>query len=488
MVAPIRGADDEIIAAAAFGFPADGEFSGILSVARKGTSGETFAFDQNGLLLNESRFDDQLKQIGLLPDEATARSSLRIEVRDPGEPPYNSTASSVELAAQPLTQIAAQAIAASRKGLPSEQHDVVLEPYRNYRGAMVIGAWRWLPEYWMGVATEVEVDEQYAPMRYPVIAERIRLGLLAGSVLLLLVAASWIVILDRDLTQAKQLGQYVLEKEIGHGGMGVVYQARHTLLQRPTAIKLLRPESVTDSSLARFEREVQLASGLTHPNTIEIFDFGRTPDDSFYCVMELLDGQTLEEIIRLNGPIPARRVIHVLAQIAGSLCEAHSKGIVHRDIKPSNVMLCEIGGSSDVVKVLDFGLARTITGSDAERITQAGLILGTPPYLAPESITDPMTVDPQSDLYSFGAVAYYLLTGHEVYEGSSIANLIYQTINDTPCQPHDRTSDEIPEDLEELVMACLAKQPQDRPNIQAVIKELARIHRRLGQDSPEIVS
>jgi hypothetical protein len=243
----------------------------------------------------------------LLPNDPRSRSILRIEIRDPGDEPGKWKALSVEAAERPLTVLAAKAIAAGRKGGESDHQGVILDPYRNYRGAEVIGAWRWLHAYSMGVATEVEVEEQYAPMRYPVIAEWIRFGMLAGCVLLLLAAASWIAVLGRDVEESRQLGQYTLEEEIGEGGMGIVYRARHALLQRATAIKLLRPETVNDESLARFEREVQLASGLTHPNTVDIFDFGRAPEESFYCVMEFLDGRTLEDVVRSEGPLPADR-------------------------------------------------------------------------------------------------------------------------------------------------------------------------------------
>ncbi len=478
VVAPIRRGesdDSEVVAAACFGFPADGEFTRILSVARLGHTGETYTFDENGLMLSKSRFDEDLRASGLLPDDPESRSIFRIEIRDPGNKSDQPPASSIEAAARPLTRLAAEAIAAGRKGGESDRAGVILKPYRNYRGALVIGAWKWLPAYSFAVATEVEVDEQYAPMRYPLIAEWIRFGLLAGCIVSLMAAAWWIAVLRRDADEARQLGQYTLEEKIGEGGMGVVYRARHALLQRATAIKLLRPEMVNDESLRRFEREVQTASGLTHPNTIDIFDFGRTPEGSFYCAMEFLRGRTLEDVVRSEGPLAADRAVDILRQIAGSLNEAHHRGLVHRDIKPSNIMLCEQGGIPDFVKVLDFGLARTLERRDGEDDTRPGVVLGTPTYLAPERITDPATVDPRSDLYSFGAVGYFLLTGRHLYDATRAGDLVYQILHDNPRRPSELTSEEIPTELEEFIMRCLARSPQDRPaTMQQVMTSISR--------------
>jgi tRNA A-37 threonylcarbamoyl transferase component Bud32 len=479
VVAPVYGVDSDsnkIVAAAGFGFPADDEFTAILQVARQGETGETYTFDGNGLMLSESRFDPELRDSGLLPDEPTARSIFRIEIRDPGPKPYTSPENSIEAAERPLTTLAARAIAAGRKGGQSDPSGVILEPYSNYRGAKVIGAWRWLSAYGFGVATEVEVNEQYAPLRYPLVAAWIRFGLLALCVVSLLAAASWIVILERDVEQARRLGQYTLQERIGQGGMGIVYRAQHELLQRPTAIKLLRAESVDGVSLARFEREVQLASSLTHPNTIDIFDFGRTPEGSFYCVMEFLQGRTLEEVVRSEGPLAADRVIHLLNQIAGSLNEAHQRGLVHRDIKPSNIMVCEQGGIPDFVKVLDFGLAREVEPTEGSDVTLTALVVGTPMYLAPERITDPTTVDRRSDLYSLGAVGYYLLTDRNLYDAPSASALLLQIPTEDPRPPSQVTTNEIPQPLENLIMRCLARRPDNRPtDMQQVVDELATI-------------
>ena len=480
VVAPVyrdESLSGDIVAAAAFGFLANDEFTRILSVARQGETGETYAFDANGVLLNESRFDNELRSLGLLPNDPSSRSILRIEIREPPENVGSGPATPVETAALPLTKLAAAAIAAGRMGDESDHEGVLLEPYRNYRGALVIGAWKWLPAYAMGVATEVEVAEQYAPMRYPLIAEWVRSGLLAACLVALLIAASWIAILGQDLETTRKLGQYTLEAEIGRGGMGIVYRATHAFLQRPTAIKLLRAEIINETSLARFHREVQIASGLTHPNTIDIFDFGQTPDGSFYCVMEFLDGRTLEEWVESRGPLSAHRVANILEQIAGSLNEAHQRGLIHRDIKPTNIMRCEQGGIADFIKVLDFGLARSVEPLDSNDVTKTGLVMGTPSYMAPERITEPTIIDQRSDIFAFGAVGYFLLCARHIYDASNrTSELTRKIANYHPRRPSEVTSNEIPADLDELIVCCLQRRPEDRPDtMQEVLRRVSEI-------------
>ena len=191
--------------------------------------------------------------------------------------------------------------------------------------------------------------------------------------------------------------------------MGKVYRARHALLRRPTAVKLLEAASASGEAVTRFEREVQAASSLTHPNTIAIFDYGRTPEGVFYYAMEFLDGITLGELVGEDGAQPESRVVFIMRQMVESLAEAHAAGMIHRDLKPSNVMLCERGGLRDFAKVLDFGLVRA-EDSDDLTVTSVESLTGTPLYLSPEALESPETVSPRSDVYQLGAIAYYLLT------------------------------------------------------------------------------
>lgn len=238
--------------------------------------------------------------------------------------------------------------------------------------------------------------------------------------------------LRKAVSDIRRLGQYTLEQKLGEGGMGVVYRASHAMLRRPTAIKLLLPDRAGKEALARFEREVRRTAMLTHPNTITVFDYGRTMDGVFYYAMELLEGATLEEIVAHDGPQPEERVLHLLEQAAGSLAEAHDAGLIHRDVKPGNIMVVDRGGISDLVKVLDFGLVKDVGfqkdgASTAETaLTMADTITGTPLYLAPETLIAPETVDARADLYALGAVGYWLLTGTHVFDGRSILEVCAQ--------------------------------------------------------------
>ena len=274
---------------------------------------------------------------------------------------------------------------------------------------------------------------------------------------------SWVIYgLRAEVREAKRLGQYTLEAKLGEGGMGEVYQARHGMMRRPTAIKLLRAGRADQRNLSRFEREVQLTARLTHPNTITIFDYGRTDDGVFYYAMELLDGATLQKIVELDGAQPASRVVQILTMACGALTEAHAAGLIHRDIKPANIMLCSQGGRRDVAKVLDFGLVKQLDVDGDVELTGSNAITGTPQYMAPESIRDPDSVDARSDVYALGAVAYYLLTGTAVFDGTSVVEVCGQHLHEQPQPPSARVSS-IPLKLEAVVLACLEKNPSLRP-------------------------
>ncbi len=280
--------------------------------------------------------------------------------------------------------------------------------------------------------------------------------------------------LRRQVAEARELGQYVLEERIGGGGMGDVWRARHRLLIRPAAIKLIRPEALGaisgDAELLhrRFEREARATAALKSPHTVQLYDFGATDDGTLYYVMELLDGLDLDTLVRQHGPLPAERAIHLLRQVCASLLDAHRNGLVHRDIKPANIVVSRAGTTFDFVKVLDFGLvkldASRATGDDAvARLSAEGSTSGTPAFMAPEVILGDAVTDHRVDLYALGCVGYWLLTGKLVFEGESAMQVLVHHAKTPAPRPSSRVAWPIPAQLEDLVMACLEKDPASRP-------------------------
>jgi serine/threonine-protein kinase len=286
--------------------------------------------------------------------------------------------------------------------------------------------------------------------------------------------------LRKAVSDIRRLGQYTLERKIGEGGMGVVYRASHAMLRRPTAVKLLLPDRTGKEALARFEREVQLTAMLTHPNTVTVFDYGRTTDGVFYYAMELLEGASLAEIVEVDGPQPEARVIHLLGQAAESLAEAHEAGLIHRDIKPANILVVDRGGLSDLVKVVDFGLVKDVgfRKSKGQRpdpdLTEVNTVTGTPLYMAPEALTAPESVDARADLYALGAVGYWLLTGTHVFSGHSVVEVAAHHLHSKPDPPATRLGAPVSADLEAVLLACLAKRPEDRPATAHVLRDRLR--------------
>ncbi len=269
-------------------------------------------------------------------------------------------------------------------------------------------------------------------------------------------------ILRTEAFHAKQLGQYRLSRSLGAGGMGEVYLAHHYLMKRPCAIKIIRPEKAGDSNvLARFEREVHASSKLSHWNNIDIYDYGRTDDGTFYYVMEYLPGLNVSDLVNRFGPLPAGRTIHLLRQICDALNEAHSQGMIHRDIKPANVFAAKRGGFFDVAKLLDFGLAKPIASTEDSNLTQEGMITGSPLFMSPEQASGESEPDSRSDIYSMGVLAYFMLTGHAPFEYDRPIKVIIAHAHEAVVPPSEHVPS-IPHDLEAIVMRCLAKDPDDR--------------------------
>ncbi|MCA9237886.1 MAG: serine/threonine protein kinase [Planctomycetales bacterium] len=462
-VAPIRDENLQVVAVLGMQIRPQDEFTRILQLGRLGETGETYAFDADGLLLSGSRFDEELILLGLLEDHPNSHSILKLRVRDPGGNMVAGYRPKVRRSEMEPTRMVESAAAGETA--------VDVAGYADYRGVQVVGAWTWLKDYGMGVAVEVDYAEAFRPL---MILKRTFWGLLillALSSIAIFVFTVMVARLQRQAREAaieaKQLGQYKLEEKLGAGAMGVVYKGRHAMLARPTAIKMLNADDLTDTAIARFEREVQITSNLNHPNTVAIYDYGRTPEGVFYYAMEFLDGIDLQELVEKYGPQSAGRVIYILRQICGSLYEAHSNGLVHRDVKPANIMLNRRGGEGDVVKVLDFGLVK----ARDDQHPGAGGMAGTPLYMSPEAIQAPNSVDACSDIYAVGAVGYFLLTGQPVFEAHSFADLCQMHASEPPKPPSLRLGRQVPEDLENAILACLEKSRSKRPQ---TARELAQ--------------
>jgi hypothetical protein len=413
------------------------DFSRILSVAKLSNSGETIAFDSEGVLLSKSRFDDRLKDLGLVDFAERRETGVTMTLRDPGIALRQGHLLDAPLAAQPLIKMVANAVAG--------YEGIDLEGHRDYRGVEVLAAWRWIEELGIGVATKIDRQEVHAVLRPLRWAFRL-LFLLGAAATIGSGALYWQTRrLSSRIENIRQLGQYKLDKKIGEGGMGIVYRARHAMLRRPTAIKLLKPEGFSDDGIARFEREVQVTSTLTHPNTVQIYDYGRTPQGWFYYAMEYIDGYTLDAILESDGPMPPSRAVHTLKQVCGSLAEAHGRGIF------------------GLVKDLD------LMPGDPNATSSLG-IRGTPLYIAPERFRDPAINTPQTDIYAVGVLAYNLLAGKQPFAG---ANLLEQILSAPPIPFAQRVPDLDCKQLEDLIMGCLSKEPSDRPaSAQAMLEAL----------------
>ncbi len=277
--------------------------------------------------------------------------------------------------------------------------------------------------------------------------------------------------LSAQAGKAEDLGSYRLVAPLGHGGMGEVWRAEHRMLARDAAIKLVRGRNgeVPRELVSRFEREAKATAGLRSPHTVQLYDFGRSDDGSFYYVMELLDGYTLDRLVERHGALVPERVVHVLGQVCRSLAEAHAAGLVHRDIKPGNIFLCRYGGEADFVKVVDFGLVKDVSSSGGANLTQTGLIAGTPAYMPPEMALG-QDVDGRADLYALGCVGYYLLTGQPVFDRKTALETLHDHTSTPPVPPSRRVATPVPADLEAVLLDCLAKDPADRPESARVLE------------------
>jgi serine/threonine protein kinase len=429
VIAPIHHPTQGIVGFFALGYNAQVELTTVLESSRAGETGETLALSNLGTLISLSRFDNALD----------------------GERAFPNFTSDLPIGNNSSTR------AGFNRGL-------------DQRDANVVWVSRWMPEMGVGILAKMDVSEANIPVMQ---IRRFMWGL-CGLLLLATTSAffyRWNVyrlgkLAKQSELNRKRLGPYELEEKIGEGGMGVVYRAHHALMRRPTAVKILPPEKSSPAAIERFEREVKYTSQLQHPNTISIYDYGRTANGLFYYAMELLEGLDLDQLIRREGPLPEGRVLSILRQVCESLREAHDLGLVHRDIKPANIMLCNRGGVVDMVKVLDFGIVQ-----DRSRDTSKSneMLAGTPAYMAPECFANPNSVDMRADTFAVGAVGFLLLTGTPLLEASNLPELLKQHQKDISSAAANRlqaNTDEserqISPRLIQLIARCVAPDRKDR--------------------------
>ncbi|HZM34556.1 MAG TPA: serine/threonine protein kinase [Burkholderiales bacterium] len=459
---PVTDNAGNVIAALGVGQFADEQFGAIVSAARAGRTGESYAFDRRGMMLSESRFKGTLADAGrVAPGTGT---TLSLVLAPPGAPSGT------------LTRLAASAQA----GIGAGEHEgQLLSPYTGYYGGEVIGAWRWLAAHRLAIAVEVGSDEAYAPLLVLRTVFAVVFGALLVAVLVALYA--WFAAAKLRIGEPRRLGPYVLGERIGEGGHANVYLATHDLLKRPTAIKLLKPIKATDEITARFQREVQLASRLSHPNMVEIFDYGRAAGGVLYYAMEYLEGTTVNDLVQRGGALPVARAVHLVRQVCAGLAEAHGKGMVHRDISATNIMVCHYGGEYDFAKILDFGLVKRVSEPDSHTITRTLRILGTPLYMAPERLRDPADVDARADIYAVGAVAFFMITGRKVFDATDELALTTKILNEPAPRAAALAGQGVPPALDALIAACLEKRREDRPQR---IAELQEVLERLSRELP----
>jgi len=447
VAAPIQTRrSDETLATLICEIPSNGQFQRTLAVSTFGETGRNYAVDRNG------------NHVGW---NSTSREDSRGCV--------------ISLARTCVLNVnaAGDSIVVNANGL----HDA--------SGKRLVGGAKWLPDLGLGVVSTIDYDEAYASHN---LFKRINALVTSSALLGSCIGLIYTWHLSRAQLRAikaeqrlRILGQYSLEDKIGEGGMGEVYRATHRMLRRPTAVKLLPAEKSSPQTIERFELEVQLTSQLTHPNTISIYDYGRTSEGVFYYAMEYLDGIDLKKLVEREGAQPEARIVHILLQICGSLDEAHCRGLVHRDIKPANVILCQRGGRYDVAKVLDFGLVYDAQSLRASLNNTS--VSGTPAFMSPESISSLANVDHRSDIYSIGAVAYFLLTGTYTFTGSTVSEVWNQQLDCEPMPPSVRTPMLISQAIEELTMRCLAIDSADRPQSIAEVEViLQRLQTTWSQD------
>ena len=452
VVVPIDDGQGRIVAAFLIGgIGMFDEFSRMyFDVANAGNL-DAYAVNESGVMVTESPRAATLASMMKL-DATVEEIAAKLRVADPGMELTPEHLGRVRRGARPLTVSAASATAG--------QSDVRIDPYRNYAGQKVVGAWRWNSDSNLGIIVERQADAAFATVRI------VRSGFLLLGTLLFITATMAAAFLARASTAERAavhpLSRYEVIRELGSGGMGVVYLARHRQLGRDTALKVMIGGRRHKQDQLRFDREARLAASLSSPHSVMIYDYGRSEDGESYCVMEFLRGLTLQEVVQRSGPQPVGRVLFILSQVCEALSEAHELNLLHRDIKPQNIMLSLDQSVGDWAVLFDYGLAKPLEPAVDTYQTSEAHWSGTPMYMAPERFRQPNSMDRRSDLYSLGCVAYYLLSGHPPFVEQEAESLFTMILSQQPTRLELLLDDPLPQQVSELVMNCMAKSPDDR--------------------------
>jgi tRNA A-37 threonylcarbamoyl transferase component Bud32 len=452
VVVPIDDGQGRIVAALLIGgIGMFDEFSRMyFDVANAGNL-DAYAVNESGVMVTESPRAATLASMMKL-DATVEEIAAKLRVADPGVELTPENIGRARRSARPLTASAASATAG--------QSDVRIDPYRNYAGQKVVGAWRWNSDSNLGIIVERQSDAAFATVRI------VRSGFLLLGTLLFITASMAAAFLARASTAERAavhpLSRYDVIRELGSGGMGVVYLARHRQLGRDTALKVMIGGRRHKQDRLRFDREARLAASLSSPHSVMIYDYGRSEDGESYCVMEFLRGLTLQEVVQRSGPQPVGRVLFILSQVCEALTEAHDLNLLHRDIKPQNIMLSLDQAVGDWAVLFDYGLAKPLEPAVDVYQTSEAHWSGTPMYMAPERFRQPNSMDRRSDIYSLGCVAYYLLSGHPPFVEQEAESLFALILSQQPTSLEQRLDAPLPQQVSDLVNRCMAKSPDDR--------------------------
>ena len=452
IIVPIYGPDGRVIAALQVsGINIYNDFNRVFMNVSLAGDVDAYAINQDGVMITDSPRAMAMAANGQL-DVGQNEVAANLRVADPGLELDTVSANSLKRSTRPLTVAVAEAT--------NGASNVRVEAYKNYAGIGVVGAWRWHPEWELGVVIEHDANVVFAAARI------VRIGFVVlGSLLFLtaFIAATRIA----STSTAKQaaihpLSRYEILEELGSGGMGVVYRARHRQLGRDAALKILSGDRRQKEDQLRFDREARLAASLSNPHSVMIYDYGQSDIGEAYCVMELLKGLTLQQVVARSGCQPISRTLCIMSQMCDALAEAHDMNLLHRDIKPQNVMLSLDASVGDWAVVFDYGLAKPLQPISGVYQTSETLWSGTPMYMAPERFRDPNAMDPRSDIYSVGCVAYYLLCGRAPFIECDPESLFALILSEQPISISVHRNEEISVEINDLILKCMAKQAEDR--------------------------